>query len=208
KNKIWVFIQGEGIYDFNITNRELTLISDFIKDSKCLLVDKDQNLWVGNEYGLFKYHTKTKVVKSYYQGKGALSNSSIQSLSLDKEVRIWVSTDGGGINIINNKDNSIQYILPGEDKGSLTSGAVDAIYQDVNGRMWIGTLRGGINIIDENRNKFTTISHTPYNKNSLINNFILSFCEDKNGSIWIGTDGGGLSVWDRKNDRFSNYNNQ
>src|SRR5690606_22775373 len=23
KNKIWVFIQGEGIYDFNITNREL-----------------------------------------------------------------------------------------------------------------------------------------------------------------------------------------
>lgn len=208
KNKVWVFIQGEGIYDFNLTSKKLTLITNFVRDSKCLLVDNDQNLWVGNEYGLFKFHSKTKVVSSYYQGKGALSNSSIQSLSLDNEGRVWVSTDGGGINIINNKDNSIQYILPSENKGSLTSGAVDAVYEDTDGRMWIGTLRGGINIIDKNRNKFTTISHTPYNKNSLINNFILSFCEDKNGAIWIGTDGGGLSVWDRENNKFSNYFHQ
>src|SRR6185436_11468610 len=53
--------------------------------------------------------------------------------------------------------------------------------------------------------KFKTITHDPYNKNSLINNFVLSFCEDNDGSIWIGTDGGGISYWDRKKNTYTNY---
>jgi streptogramin lyase len=118
---------------------------------------------------------------------------------------LWVATDGGGINILNIATGVINHLVPDQYKKSLTSASVYAIYEDKESRKWIGTLRGGINIIDLQKNKFKTIAHDPYNKNSLINNFVLSFCEDTDGSIWIGTDGGGLSYWDRAKNTYTNY---
>jgi len=206
KNKqVWIFIQGEGLAKLDCKKREITLVNKAVTDAKCLLADNDGNIWIGNENGLYKYTVKTKYIRSFREGRGSISNENIHGLDLDSQGNIWASTDGGGINILNNHTDEIQYILAAQETGSLKSGAVNAVFEDKDKRIWIGTLRGGINILDSHKNRFKTISHVPFNKNSLINNFILSFCEGDSGNIWIGTDGAGISYWDRKKNGFINY---
>ncbi len=205
RNQIWVFVQGEGLAKYDEKSNQIKLVTAFIKGAKCILADDDGYIWIGNESGLYRYNEKDNSVKEYHEGKGSLSNDFIHKLSLDSKGNVWISTDGGGITIINNKTSQISYILPGQEKGALKSGAVDAVFEDRDHRIWIGTLRGGINIWDTRKNPFTTVSNVPFNKNSLINDFILSFCEGSNGDVWIGTDGAGISHWDRKSNLFHNY---
>lgn len=206
KNReVWVFIQGEGLAKYDREAKHLKLVTGFIEDAKCILADGEDNIWIGNESGLYRYNIKNRSVKELHEGKGALSSNFIHKLSLDSKGRIWVSTDGGGVTIVNNKSGKIDYLVPGHATGTLKSGAVDAVFEDRDNRIWIGTLRGGINILDTRKNVFTTVSNVPFNRNSLINNFILSFCEDSKGDLWIGTDGAGLSYWDRDKNLFQNY---
>ena len=204
-NKIFVFVQGRGIYNLEIRTKRFTLITDFVRDAKCLLADADGNLWVGSENGLFRYNWISKKSDTYYESRNGLSNSHIHSLTLDWENRVWVGTDGGGITIFDLRKSLVSHISQGADNGTLKSGAVDAVFFDTDRRTWIGTLRGGINIVDQKKNRFKTISHIPYNKNSLISDFVLSFCQDTDGSVWIGTDGGGVSNWNPRTDKFANY---
>jgi ligand-binding sensor domain-containing protein len=58
------------------------------------------------------------------------------------------------------------------------------------------------------KSRFQTITHNPFDANSLINNFVSSFYADKNGDLWIGTDGGGFSIWNRQKNQFTNFRHQ
>lgn len=203
KSRVWLFIQGRGLARFNPAKRDVRLVDDQIKDARCLVADFNDNVWIGNVAGLYRYSLRSRQLQEFHEG--ALSNSFIHKLSLDSKGNIWAGTDGGGINIIDAHTYKFTYILPGQEAGTLKSGAVDAIFEDRNKRIWIGTLRGGISILDNRKNVFTTISNIPFNEKSLSNNFILSFCEDKRGNVWIGTDGYGIDFWDRATNTFRNY---
>jgi ligand-binding sensor domain-containing protein/signal transduction histidine kinase/DNA-binding response OmpR family regulator len=203
--RTWLFVQGKGLCIYDNKAGEVKLVNALVKSGNCMVAGSNGKLWLGTENGLYEYDITSSLYIRYDEAAGKLSNDKVVYLCLDNKQNLWIATDGGGITILDIKTANLSYLLPGPYKKSLTSAAVYAVYEDKENRKWIGTLRGGINIIDEQRNRFRTISHDPFNSNSLINDFVLSFCEEKDGNIWIGTDGGGLSYWNRKQNSYTNF---
>jgi ligand-binding sensor domain-containing protein/signal transduction histidine kinase/CheY-like chemotaxis protein/AraC-like DNA-binding protein len=202
--RLWLFIKDIGLCIFNKATSQIVVREPSLKTAACLESDHHGNLWIGTEAGLFKYensHGKLTAVGSPFS---RFTSSNILNLHLSKD-KLWVATDGGGVNIMDVSTGYINYILPGESEGFLKSGAISDIYEDRESRKWIATLRGGINILDNKLQNFQLVRHDPLNKNSLINNFVMSFCEDEKSNLWIGTDGGGLSFWDSTTKKYHNF---
>ncbi|MCZ4244292.1 hybrid sensor histidine kinase/response regulator transcription factor [Pedobacter punctiformis] len=201
-NQVWLFIENYGLARFDYRTNSIILVNSILKAGLCMEADHQGNIWVGNKEGLYQYNIKESAYKSK---TGYPQVKMIADLLFDKRGNLWISTGGKGIVVLDIQTLKFRQIQSGPGKGALSSAWVRSIYEDKQQRKWIATEKGGINILDEKKNRFTTISHDPFNKNSLVNDFTFSFCEAENGNIWIGTDGAGISYWDRKKNTFKNY---
>lgn len=203
--RLWLFIKDTGLCLYDFDKKNIRVVNHDIKLASCLLKDKENHIWIGAENGLYLYDIPTGKLNRFAVAGENLTSENIVDLKLDADRKLWIATNGGGVNIFDIDSQKLSYIVPGEEKGSLRSGAVSVIYEDNEQRKWIGTLRGGINVIEAKNKPFSLFTHDPFNKNSVINNFILSFCQDEANNIWIGTDGGGLSYWDVKSNTYTSY---
>lgn len=206
---VWLFVQGRGLCRMDKNTSRVILINGTIPTSDCIKADRDM-LWIGTPNGLQRYAIPSNQYQAAYtEENGKLSYNKVSGLFLDKCGKLWVATNGGGINIILTGNGTVAGNIPsGNNNYTLASGSVSSIYEDVDGRKWIGTLRGGVNIIDPKKDRFQSFLHDPLNSNSLVSNFIFAFCEENDGTIWVGTDGGGLSRWQRKTGQFTNFVHQ
>ncbi len=206
---VWLFVQGKGLCRMDKSAAGISLVNGTIPAGDCMKADGDR-LWIGTPNGLQKFSiSSNQYQEAYTEENGKLSYNKVSGLFLDKCGRLWIATNGGGINIILTKDGTVAGNIPsGNNNYTLASSSVSAIYEDVDGRKWIGTLRGGVNIIDPKKDRFQSFLHDPLNSNSLVSNFIFAFCEEEDGTIWVGTDGAGLSRWQRETGQFTNFVHQ
>ncbi|MCC9135616.1 two-component regulator propeller domain-containing protein [Pontibacter silvestris] len=205
KGRVWVMIQNIGLHRFDPQKSEFQLISSVVKSANVIKADSGNVLWIGTDNGLYQYNIAAETYEFYGSGVGKLCHRRVVDVSVAEENKLWIATDGGGVNILDLKSNQISSIQSGAGKMHLTSNAVTSLCKDNESRWWIGTQRGGVNIIDRQKDKFTTIRRDILDKNSLIDNFTLSFCEDSDKAIWVGTDGGGVSLWNRKDNIYRNF---
>ena len=202
-NTVWVFIQQVGLCKYDHAKKNLQLVSATIKQANCLKADKQGNIWLGNENGLYQYNIAgNNISESFLPYR-----SKIVNLYFDKQEILWIGSDGDGLFQLPPGANQAKPFVSSSGKPLVNSNAVYSIYEDADGRKWIGTLRGGINMIESRTSSFTHITYNPPGNDNLVNNFILSFCEDEKNNIWIGTDGAGLRYWDRKKNTYTQYNN-
>lgn len=201
-NLIWLFINDAGLIKYDEKTQKMTQVSTGVTNVTSIINGDDHNLWIGTEKGLFCYNKKRAELNRV---TFRLGSENIMGLSLDKEKKLWISTDGGGITVYDTQTHRVRYLTAGKGEGFLSSNSVGAVFEDKEGRKWIATFRGGVNIIDNKDRQFKTINKDPYQENTLVNNFVLSFCEDAEQNIWVGTDGGGLSVWNPKLNLYTNY---
>ncbi|WP_316830110.1 two-component regulator propeller domain-containing protein [Pedobacter aquatilis] len=202
KDVLWLFIKDFGLCKYDIGHKEIKLVKQDIKNVTSIISGINNQLWIGTEQGLYLFgkNNNSLTKPAQYPDK-----DNIMSLMLDKQQKLWISTDGSGIVLFDTRAGKINRLSAGKDKGLLSSNSVAQVYEDKESRKWIATLRGGINIIDQQSTQFQSIRKDALKSNSLVNNFVLSFSEDEFQNIWIGTDGGGLSLWNRKKNSFTNY---
>lgn len=179
-----------------------------------LFTDKQNGLWVyvhADPKGVYYFNPSTSAL-SHFSTKDAthrLNDDMIMGIIQDKAGAIWIGTDHGGINVVNESNHSdIVYLTNKEsDKNTLGYNSVEKLYHDEKGLIWVGTGKKGVSYLNQNIVQFGLYRHEAGNKNSVPDNDINYFAEDRKGNIWIGTNGAGLIYFDLVNNRFTRYLN-
>ena len=134
-----------------------------------------------------------------------LSNNVVLSLA-EREGKIWIGTDGGGINILEPETGNFSLLehVPGRDNYSLPANSILCLYNDRNNNIWAGSIRNGlISIREVSMKTYTDV--LPGNDRGLSNNTVLSLYQESDSRIWIGTDGGGINLFNPLTEKFTHF---
>jgi ligand-binding sensor domain-containing protein/putative methionine-R-sulfoxide reductase with GAF domain len=130
---IWVATLG-GTLLYSKTATGYTSILVHKGASLSLFTDRDKNMWIGTETGLFRYNSQLKQERHYHLQNG-LINNRIDAIEQDNDGNIYAGT-AGGLSVIH-QDNSITNYSRGN---GLRNDRCEGILKDANGFMWIGNL--------------------------------------------------------------------
>ncbi len=137
----------------------------------CLLVSRDNGLWIGMEGGgLLRY--KNGTFHSFSSSNG-LTNNFVRALSQDNQGNIWVGTDNGLFLVTGEQVRRV------DNSDALPPIAVHGMHEDSRGRLWVGgsklfRLDGG--------------SATEYHlMGEASQNRVKSILETRDGAVWVGT---------------------
>ena len=193
------------------------LLKSYVRSNQLsykIFSDKENELWIyapGDTKGIFHYNPQTNLLSliSKESGEHRLNTNLVMGILQDNQSNIWICTDHGGINILNKKDGSVQYVVNNRDNNnSISQNSITSTYKDDNGIIWIGTYKKGLNSYHESIIKFPLYKNHPSEPHSLSYDDVNRFAEDAKGNIWIGTNGGGLIYFDRGKDIFTQYKHQ
>jgi signal transduction histidine kinase/streptogramin lyase len=115
---------------------------------------------------------------SRYTEEDGLRNNLVASLCEDREKRLWVSANGGGLSML--EKGKVRDVT---DEFGLAQYEIRAIYRDRRGVMWLATHRGLLGY----RNNLVA-SYT--RKEGLVSDDLRAITEGRDGALWIGSYGG------------------
>ncbi|MDR0939989.1 MAG: response regulator [Mediterranea sp.] len=204
-NKLWIAMEFGGIAIMNLSQRLFTLPEQvqfqYIREGddgyslsnssvRCIFQDTFKNVWTGVWGGGINFlsHEPPLFGGYYYSpnphSPGRLNNKTASSVCVDGRGRLWIGTDGGGINVF--RDGVRQTVFPpSEDRNDANS--VQTSLRDTDGNLWFGLFYGGVSYYDSKRDIF----HADYLP-QLEGKDVRSLYEDEQGQLWIGTDGDGI----------------
>ncbi len=202
--QVWVFVQGVGLTILNQKTQRLEIKFSEVKSAHSLKINDKDELWLGLDNGVLKYHIRSGIAKYYTEEE---LKFEIKDILFDqKRHNLLIATDGNGLmHYDRTNDKFLPVTRNNRNPEFLYSKSVYALFQDDQNRIWIGS-RGGICLTSNEVLPFITISKktTP----QLNSNFILSFAEKDSQNFWVGTDGDGFGLFNRKNNSYSRIKNK
>ncbi|MEG1749444.1 MAG: two-component regulator propeller domain-containing protein, partial [Tannerellaceae bacterium] len=196
-NGLWRYTLGSGLLER----------VPFVKDRQIGTVCMDSSgcMWV-SPYGegLMGYDRSGRMLCHLTVSGGELTNDVILDIR-ERGDKLWLATDGGGINLYDKKNHSMQVIkhVPG-NTNSLPVNSYWCLYSDPENNIWAGSVRGGLIGIKEVYMR--TYKDAPLNTSyGLSEKAVVGMFEDKAGFIWLGTDGGGINRLDPHTGLFNHY---
>ncbi|GHE35291.1 two-component regulator propeller domain-containing protein [Sphingobacterium griseoflavum] len=164
-----------------------------------------ENLWIGTyQDGLFQLDLKKDKITHYPAGAQAnqLTNPDIFCLKSDRYGRLWIGTNGGGINVLDAGGSIAKYTAATRGTQGYPNppgNFIRAFAEDKRGNMWIATYGSGVSMY----NSEGRINHFfDKEKNNLPSNYVLSIHIDARQRIWIGTNGNGIGLLRPGQDQF------
>jgi len=217
KGVIWV-VTNKGIskYILNIEKlSELPFENNVLAQSaKGLVSSISQDLsgryWIAMLDGrLFVYDEATQSVRPVRLSRLTVRSYAIKDFYHDPATQhTLVSTDGGGLTVLNKDLEIVEVYQSNEDDiSSLSNNAVYDIFSDSYKRLWVTTYGGGVNVAAPNVQPFRNFFHETNNPNSLSNNAAKAVTEDIRGHLWFGTRKG-ISRLDMKSGTWQHFNEE
>lgn len=186
-----------------------------------LLVDHENQLWVGTHRGLDLLDRKTGKFKHYRYSandSSSLSDDQVRALYMDRNKDIWVGTrspfpndesypNTGGLNRLDKiTGRFVRYMHDPRNPNTLADNHIRVMFEDSQGNFWIGTGKSGINLLDRKtgmvQRQFkagdtSKVKDLP----SLVSvgsaiDHITFITEDGSGSLWFGSLGSGICKFD------------
>lgn len=175
-------------------------------DLSSAFLDNEKRLYLSTyKQGIKSYAPSGKELFFISTQNSRLSHDVVLDM-IERDDKIWIATDGGGINIMNkNNPFDIHAIIhtPG-DLSSIPVNSFKCFYIDMQDNIWAGSVRGGMIGIKEVYMR--TYKDVPLNStNGLSEKSVTSIHEDKKGRLWLGTDGGGINQYNPYTDTFKHY---
>ncbi len=186
---IWWYLpksDGSSVY-----NRTVSVIT----------MDRDNNMWVGTPTGINYVNPLGDPVRliEHSRDKETISHDRIGALAKSENNKVWIGTDGGGLDLYDPQTEKIDnYNHNDWDKSSLSNNYILSILEDRKDRVWVGTYQGGLNRLDKKTGK-----SKHYLQGSVSNGSdVRVVFESNNGTIWVGTNRGGLYRYLESEDKF------
>ncbi|MBN2048590.1 MAG: diguanylate cyclase [Anaerolineaceae bacterium] len=204
-----IILAGTNPFESDQLRFERLTVEEGLSQSTVLAATQDHQgyMWFGTQNGLNRYDGYE--FRAFYHDPtqpGSLGNSNVFSLYEDSKQRLWVGTDGGGLNLYDPETETFRsFVLDEQDEHSISDNAVWAIEEDDRGFLWVGT-RNGLNRFDPQTETFTRYMPDTDNPRSISGAIIYRIHTDSNGTVWIGTRDG-LNRYDAKTDDFTVYQN-
>lgn len=210
--KIWtrdiilLYTRRNGVWLYNLASRKL-IRAGFTKDLEIMSmhIDSKERVWISPYGNGIKGYNRNGVQFAHYNSSNSNLNNDIILDMEEKDGRIWLGTDGGGISILdeNKKQFTILSHIPG-NASSLPESSILTLYKDPENNIWAGSIRGGLIAIKPVF--FHTYREAPLNSMyGLSEKTVLSLYEDEEKMLWVGNDGGGVNKFDPKNQTFKHY---
>lgn len=201
-NKLWIAMEFGGIAILDLTQR-MFLSPDqvrfqYIKEGddeyslsnstvRCLFQDSLKNVWAGMWGGGINFLSHESSYFNVYsyspiQHSGSsLNNKTASSVCVARDGKLWIGTDGGGINVF---DKGKRVAVYKEETGDLTDNSIQAALCDSEGNLWFGSFMGGVDFYDVKKKSFHQIF--PKDKTG---EDVRALYEDAE-YVWIGTSNG------------------
>lgn len=186
-NRLWIGLDG-GLFTFN--GKTFVDYSSQLKNKFVTSIVEDKNgaIWIGSFGGLLKFDGNSW--QSFSRNNSGLHNDLIYSLTVDKQNRIWASTNGDGIAVYNGTLWQ-KWDMANMGIGTRIGDVILSVICDQNGMIWaahmreelqVGTIKseGGLSRFDGT--KWTIIS-VP----QISTQYIISLNADRNNNKWVAT---------------------
>ena len=153
-----------------------------------LLQDNSGKIWIGTtETGaeVWDIVSGSKKLLNPGDNKQSLTSSGVYCIYEDRNLRKWVGTARGGIDIFDPQKQNVETIAHDPSNPSSISGNfVSAVFQYNDSVLWIGIEGAGLN--GWNRRKNTAYRLKEINKDDpLASEFIVDIQKDFTGDIWL-----------------------
>jgi len=195
---IWIGTWSGGLNLFNI-NTEVFI--PFRHDAKnpfslqheyitSIIHDEGNQYWVSTSGGGLLQMTRVKydsvIFKQYEHNPldtKTISHNTVNQVYKDSKGRIWVCTIGGGLNLLDKKNNVFQHYLR-ED--GLPDNAIESMIEDNRGNLWLFTHKGISKFNPE------TLEFRNYDPKDGLTGFLFQGypCKTKHNEIIIGGEKG------------------
>ncbi len=203
RHTVWIGCEG-ALYNSNLKQHlPIPLLAG--NSVKAMTFDKDNNLLIGTDNGLYVYSTLGKAERMIHDARDnySLSNNIVWSVFRDRWNNIWAGTDNGLSMYYGSSYYS--YISIADITQSGEGNCLHNIFRDRMDRMWLG----GTNGLLCYRNIGSSYNDILwYRQNSaktpLSHNRIRNIYEDCDGDIWVATDHG-INWFDNSIGKFRNF---
>ena len=169
------------------------------------------NIWVGTYYGGVNVFNPSKTSNHFYYAEplqeDCLSFPVVGKMAEDSSGRLWICTEGGGLNCYN-ADTGIftRYQHRKGDASSVGSNNLKSIfYRKENERLYVGAHLGGIFVLDLKSNKGHTLHNIVGDPTSLPHEIVNDIQEYKDGLALLTQ--GGVAFMDPVTEKFSPLSN-
>ncbi len=158
-----------------------------------MMQDSQGYLWIATQGGLHRYDGhEFKVFAATPFDTTSLSESWVWGMSEAKNGDIWVTTEGAGLNRLDQATGQFKkYFFNPEDSTSLSSNRTSIPFEDSRGDLWVGTFDNGLNRMKAGEDgKFIRFVHVHDDSTTLSSQSIFFIDEDAEGNIWAGSNNG------------------
>jgi ligand-binding sensor domain-containing protein len=165
-----------------------------------LLEDKEHNLWVCTNKGLFRFNPADQffhTITNRRINEDTVYSPDVSDIAQLKNGDILVSTWGGGLFAYDKDFNPVKRDYT-DQSAKLGEGMVWCIHERPNGDIWRGNQGGYLLIYHADKKRSESLNHPVFQRST-----IRQITEDKEGNLWLGTQGGNLIKWNAATDSFS-----
>jgi signal transduction histidine kinase/ligand-binding sensor domain-containing protein/DNA-binding response OmpR family regulator len=161
---------------FSLPNNSVWTISE----------DDRKNVWIGTYMGSLAYVNRyeKKIFETFYLSPGGLNRAPVSGFAEEGD-RVWISTEGGGINIFDKSERRFSYLQKDQGRSSLSSNNAKTSVTDAKGNVWIATYRGGLNRCNPATRQLTHFRRQPGDSLSLRSDNLRKIVLEADSGLWV-----------------------
>ena len=221
RGQIWIGTNGGGVDILDpFTGKTHTYVHDpndpgslSANDVKTICEDARHRIWLGTTGGGLDVYDQEEAAFPTFRtfrhdpsDPASLAADVIQKVLEDHQHRLWIATQGGGLDQLVEPATFKHYPHDPANPQSLSSSVLMSLASDEDGNLWVGTDNGGLNILNPNTGRFSIYLKDEVDINSLDNNSVHSLYRDPQGNMWVGTYSGGINLYSKAGKQFKLYN--